>query len=83
MISRIGREGLGKQVSNWIVKMKKVIFIISIFSALFSQANQEFILKDVKVEGNIVSTENTIIFTSGLRKGLKVSSSGVARATER
>ena len=48
--------------------MKKVIFIILIFSALFSQANQEFILKDVKVEGNIVSTENTIIFTSGLRK---------------
>ena len=63
--------------------MKKVIFIISIFSALFSQQNQEFILKDVKVEGNIVSTENTIIFTSGLRKGLKVSSSEFPRAIKR
>ena len=63
--------------------MKNFIVIISIFSALFSQANQEFILKDVKVEGNIVSTENTIIFTSGLRKGLKVSSSEFPRAIKR
>ena len=63
--------------------MKKIILIISIFSVLLSQENQEFTLKNVKVEGNVVSTENTIIFTSGLRKGLKVSSSEFPRAIKR
>ena len=63
--------------------MKKYIVLFSIFSILFSQNNQEFLLKDVKVEGNIVSTANTIIFTSGLRKGLKVSSTEFPRAIKR
>ena len=63
--------------------MKKYIVLFSIFSILFSQNNQEFLLKDVKVEGNIVSTANTIIFTSGLRKGLKVSSAEFPRAIKR
>ena len=40
-------------------------------------------LKDVKVEGNVVSTANTIIFTSGLRKGAKISSAEFPRAIKR
>ena len=47
--------------------MKNIVIIFLIFTALFAQSNQEFFLKDVKVEGNVVSTANTIIFTSGLR----------------
>ena len=60
--------------------MKNIVIIFLIFTALFAQSNQEFILKDVKVEGNVVSTANTIIFTSGLRKGTKVSSAEFPRA---
>ena len=63
--------------------MKKVIYSITLISILFSQASQSFILKDVKVEGNVVSSVNTIIFTSGLRKGAKVSSAEFPRAIKR
>ena len=63
--------------------MKNIVIIFLIFTALFSQSNQQFILKDVKVEGNVVSTANTIIFTSGLRKGTKVSSAEFPRAIKR
>ena len=63
--------------------MKNIVIIFLIFTALFAQSNQEFILKDVKVEGNVVSTANTIIFTSGLRKGTKVSSAEFPRAIKR
>ena len=63
--------------------MKNIVIIFLIFTTLFAQSNQEFILKDVKVEGNIVSTANTIIFTSGLRKGTKVSSAEFPRAIKR
>ena len=63
--------------------MKNIVIIFLILTALFAQSNQEFILKDVKVEGNVVSTANTIIFTSGLRKGTKVSSAEFPRAIKR
>ncbi|MEL0338255.1 MAG: outer membrane protein assembly factor BamA, partial [bacterium] len=63
--------------------MRNIVIIFLIFTALFAQSNQEFILKDVKVEGNVVSTANTIIFTSGLRKGTKVSSAEFPRAIKR
>ena len=63
--------------------MKRVVFIIHFFTILFSQSNQDFILKDVKVEGNIVSSANTIIFTSGLRKGITVSTAEFPRAIKR
>lgn len=62
--------------------MKKLIYSILFFTLLFPQSSQEFVLKDVKVEGNIVSA-NTIIFTSGLRKGLTVSSTEFPRAIKR
>jgi len=63
--------------------MKKLIYSILFFTLLFPQTSQEFVLKDVKVEGNIVSSANTIIFTSGLRKGLTVSSTEFPRAIKR
>ena len=63
--------------------MRNIAIIFLIFTALFSQSSQEFMLKDVKVEGNVVSTANTIIFTSGLRKGVKISSAEFPRAIKR
>ena len=63
--------------------MKKLIYSIYLFALLFAQSTQEFVLKDVKVEGNVVSSANTIIFTSGLRKGLTVSASEFPRAIKR
>jgi outer membrane protein assembly factor BamA len=63
--------------------MKRLIITLSILSIIYAQSNQEFVLKDVKVEGNIVSTANTIIFTSGLRQGLTVSSAEFPRAIKR
>ena len=63
--------------------MRNIVIIFLIFTALFAQPNQEFMLKDVSVEGNVVSTANTIIFTSGLRKGAKISSAEFPRAIKR
>ena len=63
--------------------MKNIVIIFLIFTSLFAQSNQEFMLKDVNVEGNVVSTANTIIFTSGLRKGAKISSAEFPRAIKR
>ena len=63
--------------------MKKLIYSIYLFTLLFPQSTQEFVLKEVKVEGNVVSSANTIIFTSGLRKGLTVSASEFPRAIKR
>ena len=63
--------------------MKKLIYSLYLFTLLFPQSTQEFVLKDVKVEGNVVSSANTIIFTSGLRKGLTVSASEFPRAIKR
>ena len=63
--------------------MKKLIYSIFLSSLLFSQISQDFVLKEVEVEGNIVSSANTIIFTSGLRKGLTVSPSEFPRAIKR
>ncbi|MBH51510.1 MAG: outer membrane protein assembly factor BamA [Candidatus Marinimicrobia bacterium] len=63
--------------------MKYLIYIIYLFAFLFSQSIQDFVLKDVKVEGNVISSANTIIFTSGLRKGLTVSTAEFPRAIKR
>jgi len=63
--------------------MKNILYSFIFFAYLFSQSNQEFILDDVKVEGNIIASSNTIIFTSGLRKGLTVSSTEFPRAIKR
>ena len=63
--------------------MKNILYSFIFFSYLFSQNNQEFVLDDVKVEGNIIASSNTIIFTSGLRKGSTVSSTEFPRAIKR
>ncbi len=63
--------------------MKKIIYSIALISILFSQASQNFILKEVRVEGNVVSSANTIIFTSGLRKGLEINTAEFPRAIKR
>ena len=63
--------------------MKHIVYIIYLFTFLFSQSTQDFLLKDVKVEGNVVSSANTIIFTSGLRKGITVSTAEFPRAIKR
>ena len=63
--------------------MKILVRLIVISFVIVAGAQQEIILKDVQVEGNIISSSNTIIFTSGLRKGLSVSSSEFPRAVKR
>ena len=63
--------------------MKKVIYSITLISILFSQVSQSFVLKEVKVEGNVVSSVSTIIFTSGLRKGLNITTAEFPRAIKR
>ena len=63
--------------------MKILVRLIVISFVIVAEAQQEIILKDVQVEGNIISSANTIIFTSGLRKGLSVSSSEFPRAVKR
>ena len=63
--------------------MKKIFYSITLISILFSQASQSFVLKEVKVEGNVVSSANTIIFTSGLRKGLNITAAEFPRAIKR
>ncbi|GIT31981.1 MAG: hypothetical protein Ct9H300mP2_0600 [Candidatus Neomarinimicrobiota bacterium] len=55
--------------------MKILVRLIVISFVIVAGAQQEIILKDVQVKGNIIASSNTIIFTSGLRKGLSVSSS--------
>ena len=62
--------------------MKKILYPIIFLSAVFCQ-NQEFTLSQVYVEGNILSSQNTILFTSGLREGLKVNNTEFQRAVKR
>ena len=63
--------------------VKKLIHPIVISCFIIAQTQQEIKLQDVQVEGNIISSANTIIFTSGLRKGLSVLSSEFPRAVKR
>ena len=45
--------------------------------------NEEFKLIDVTVEGNSITSKNTIIFTSGLNKGKKVMVTEFPRAIKK
>ena len=62
--------------------MKKIFYLIT-FSCLVLCQNQEITISKVSVEGNILSSENTILFTSGLRKGIKVNNTEFQRAVKR
>ena len=45
--------------------------------------NADITIAKVSVEGNVLSSQNTILFTSGLREGLKVSNTEFQRAVKR
>ena len=48
--------------------MKRVIILLYLFCLIYPQNQDEKIkLKQVRVSGNQVTSENTIIFTAGLR----------------
>ena len=54
------------------------------FNFIYSQNfNEEFKLTDVKVEGNTITSKNTIIFTSGLHKGESVKLTEFPRAIKK
>ena len=63
--------------------IKELARFIAISSFIIAQNQQEIKLQDVQVEGHIISSPNTIIFTSGLRKGLTISSNEFPRAIKR
>ena len=59
-----------------------ILFILTCF--VFGQAPQPDIhLVNVQVEGNVLTSENTIIFTAGLRMGQDVSPTEFPRAIKR
>ena len=64
--------------------MKRYIFKIYFLSVLLCQTNTDnIIIKNVDVVGNEITSKNTIIFTSGLRKGQTVNPSDFPRAIKR
>ena len=64
--------------------MKKIFSLIFILSIGFAQGTQDDIkLVSVSVEGNEVTSTNTIIFTAGLREGQMVSPTEFPRAIKR
>ncbi|MFL3008701.1 MAG: POTRA domain-containing protein, partial [Candidatus Neomarinimicrobiota bacterium] len=64
--------------------MKLLIYLIVFFNFLFSQGFDDDIkLIEVKVKGNILTSKNTIIFTSGLHKGKNVKTSEFPRAVKK
>ena len=64
--------------------MKNKSLILFLFCFLFSQDREdEIIITEVTVQGNLATSKNTIIFTAGLRKGQNVSISDFPRAVKR
>ena len=64
--------------------MKRVIILLYLFCFIYPQSQDEKIkLKQVRVLGNQVTSENTIIFTAGLREGQTVTPADFPRAIKR
>mgnify|MGYP001196580801 CR=1 FL=1 len=64
--------------------MKKLLILFSILTYSLGQGlPDEIKLVKVDVDGNIITSENTIIFTAGLRKGQTISPSDFPRAVKR
>ena len=64
--------------------IKNIFYFLLIFNCIYSQNfNEEFKLIDVKVEGNTITSENTIIFTAGLHKGELVKLTEFPRAIKK
>ncbi|MBT3607208.1 MAG: hypothetical protein HN515_03045, partial [Candidatus Marinimicrobia bacterium] len=64
--------------------MKKLfIFILSLALGIAQGVPADITLVSVNVEGNAVTSENTIIFTAGLREGQTISQAEFPRAIKR
>ena len=62
----------------------RCFIIILIFNVIYSQSSVEEIqIGRVRVEGNKTTSENTIIFTAGLRSGETVTLADFPRAIKR
>ena len=64
--------------------MKKIfIFILSLTLGIAQGIPADITLVNVNVEGNAVTSENTILFTAGLREGQTISQAEFPRAIKR
>ena len=64
------------------MKILLIYFIFNIFS--FAQnAEQEIIIDKVRVRGNVITSENTILFTAGIKEGQIISPIDFPRAIKR
>ena len=63
--------------------MKIYIYYLTVFFSFALSQNADITIAKVSVEGNVLSSQNTILFTSGLREGLKVSNTEFQRAVKR
>ena len=63
--------------------LKSILTVLLFLGFMTAQQNQEIKLLEVSVEGNILTSENTILFTSGLRKGLTITATEFQRAIKR
>ena len=62
--------------------MKKLsIFFLSVF--VMAQAPPSFKLKEVRVEGNVATSQNMVLYTAGLKDGQEVSTEDFRRAVKR
>ena len=62
--------------------MKKLsVFFLAVF--VMAQAPPSFKLKEVRVEGNIATSENMVLYTAGLQDGQEVSTEDFRRAVKR
>ena len=62
--------------------MKKLIlFFLSVF--VMAQAPPSFKLKEVRVEGNVATSQNMVLYTAGLQNGQEVSTEDFRRAVKR
>ena len=65
--------------------MKKyfLLVIVTVYQIIIAQNVNQINLAKVDVVGNIITSENTIIFTSGLREGTMVNPTDFPRAIKR
>ena len=63
--------------------LKSILTVLLFLGFMTAQQNQDIKLLEVSVEGNILTSENTILFTSGLRKGLTITATEFQRAIKR
>ena len=63
--------------------MIKKIIIFTFAGFVFSQAPPSFTLKQINIDGNAATSDNMILYTSGLKNGQKVSAEDFRRAVKR